>query len=541
MPSIFEKIKVAMQSSNSFDLSHHVKLTTNAGYLNPICCIPVVPGDTFKFSPQVFCRVAPLQFPVLHEVDIRIEAFYVPNRLLWDNWDDFILFETRDAEDPKPVAPYVDLRTWNTAQSSDNYNRVGVGSLADHLGIPVQQLDFVTGDADYKVSALPFMAYQRIWLDYYCDQTIQEDLIKTYYPDKLSDGDNSSSYINLATKHHRMWRKDYFTSAMPNAQRGADVTIPVTGGDVELSYDGTGQTYLRRTTNDHLDVGNPVYVGNHQIGAPTGTYEPVDAEDNHVNIDVSENTKGELTSLEATIHDLRTAMKTQRMLEMSMAFGKRLKEQVYGFFAEKIPDSRLQRAEYLGGCKVPLMISEVAQTSQTANTPQGTLAGRGVAAGEYSTGAKHFPEHGYFIAILSVVPKADYMQGLARHWRNLSMEDYYWPLFQHIGEQAIRNEELYLGTSQDNNEGTFGYAPRYSDYKWLPGQIHGQFRDSLKDFHMARIFANRPNLNSDFLDIKASVANRAFAVTTDDYDHFWIDVFIDLKATRKMDYFGSPI
>lgn len=549
--SIFGATKVSAPSHNVFDLSHNVKFTTNAGYLRPIACIPVVPGDTFDLSADLYCRLAPLATPVLHNIDVRLEAFYVPNRLLWDNWEKFIVFEHKPDNDPKPVLPYLDLRYFKTAQDTDGYNRVGIGSLADHLGIPVTQLNFETGDADMKVSALPFAAYQKIWLDYYCDKNIQQAHIDEFYhgDGKLKDGDNSDWYNIIMQTHHRMWRKDYFTSALPDAQRGADVLIPTQGSNVDISfknvdpssgysaqpskviYSGTGEQYVGASTSLRTSSNGETAI--------LSTETPI-------SIDNSGSLKGTLTGLNATITDLRTAMATQRLLELSMRVGSRLKEQLKGIFGVNSSDSRLDRVEYLGGSTVPIMISEVAQTSETtSNSPQANLAGRGAAAGSSVFGRKYFEEHGYLMVIASVVPKSAYFQGMPRHFKLFDTEDFYWPMFQHIGEQAIRKEEIYFGTSDENNNDTFGYTPRYAEYKWLPSTVHGEFRDvagnnGLGNMHLARYFASRPALNTDFLEIKGQSANRAFAYTENDFDHFWFDVYLKIKAKRPMDYFGSP-
>lgn len=548
--SIFGATKVTAPSHNIFDLSHNVKFTTNAGYLVPIACIPVVPGDTFDINADVYCRLAPLATPVLHNIDVRIEAFYGANRLVWPNWEKKIVFEHRPSNDPKPETPYISLRGMKGHQDNDGYNRVGVGSLADHLGVPVTQLDWENGDWDDRISALPFAIYQKIWLDYYCDPNVQQAMIDQFYHTngELKDGDNTDYYVNLMTKHHRMWRKDYFTSALPTAQRGADVLIPTAGSDVDITFKtvdpsvgySSEPTLIRSSATGEPAVGSSAGIA----GNGDGSYVQWHSE--AVSLDNSGSLKGELKGLNATITDLRTAMATQRLLELSMRVGSRLKEQLLGIFGVKSSDSRLDRVEYLGGTTMPIMISEVAQTSEsTQNSPQANLAGRGAGAVAAGFGRKYFEEHGYVIVLASVVPKAGYFQGLPRHFRMFDTEDFFWPMFQHIGEQAIKSEELYFGTSQENNDSTFGYTPRYADYKWLPSTVHGEFREvgtpnGLGNMHLARYFANRPRLNDDFLNVKASAANRAFAYESDDFDHFWFDCYLRIKAKRPMDYFGSP-
>lgn len=545
--SIFGATKISAPTRNVFDLSHSVKTSTNTGYLVPVACIPVVPGDSFNLDAQVYCRLAPMVFPTMANVDVKLEAFYVPNRLTWPNWEKFIVFERRPNDDPKPVLPYLDLRGLYLKQQSDNYNRVGVGSLADYLGLPVTRIMEIFQDPqssaeNFKVNALPFAAYQKIWMDYYADKNIQQSLIDEFYKGngELSDGDNTTDYFNLATLHHRMWRKDYFTSALPNAQRGADVLIPVNQSEVSISYQASGSPDKMRDPRDgsvYQSDGRQGVFGTASGDLQTEYNGAVDP----LNVDNSGSLKGSLSSLNSTITDLRTAMQTQRLLELSMRVGSRLKEQLLGIFGVKSSDSRLDRAEFLGSSTVPIMMSEVAQTSGTTSTsPQGNLAGRGTAAGICNFKRSYFEEHGYLMVLMSVVPRASYFQGMPRHFRNFLFTDFYWPMFQHIGEQAIKKEELYYGTDYSHNQETFGYAPRYSDYKWLPSHVTGEMRDSLLDFHMARVFSNRPLLNTDFLDIKGDVGNRVFALRDNSYHHFWFDLFFKIKAKRPMDYFGSP-
>lgn len=545
--SIFGATKVAAPTRNVFDLSHSVKTSTNTGYLVPVACIPVVPGDSFQLDAQVYCRLAPMVFPTMANVDVKLEAFYVPNRLTWPNWEKFIVFERRPNDDPKPMLPTLDLGTLYQKQQGDNYNRVGVGSLADYLGLPVTRIMEILQEPgatheNLTVSALPFAAYQKIWMDYYADMNIQQKMIDDYYngDGHLSDGDNTLTYYNLATLHHRMWRKDYFTSALPNAQRGADVLIPVQQSSVDIAYQASGHPDVLRDP-----ASGDKWESDRQQNLSADAAAQLNIEGNgtkdYANLDNSGSLKGTLNSLNSTITDLRTAMQTQRLLELSMRVGSRLKEQLLGIFGVKSSDTRLDRAEFLGSATVPIMVSEVAQTSGTTSTsPQGNLAGRGVAAGICNFKRSYFEEHGYLMVLMSVVPRASYFQGMPRHFRNFLFTDFYWPMFQHIGEQAIKKEELFYGTDYGRNQETFGYAPRYSDYKWMPSHVTGEMRDSLLDFHMARVFDNRPLLNEDFLDIKGEVGNRVFALRSNSYHHFWFDLFFKIKAKRPMDYFGSP-
>ena len=554
--TIFDSIQVTKPKVNSFDLSHDVKMSCNSGYLMPLCCIPVVPGDTFSFSPQVFARLQPLVNPVMHELDVRIETFYVPNRIIWPNFEDFIRMEkyknAQGVVNPdKPVAPFVNLRTLFNVSGLGAFEYLKTGSLADYLGLPVQMFngDFnssmdlsgVDESSKFmKVSALPFAAYQKIYTEYYQDENVVDQ--STVF-DQLHDGDNSDQHLVLCPIRRRMYKKDYFTSALPNAQAGNDVSIPFNGGSVAMTFDASkGETRMQTPISVHgqdvLTVGSAT-----SLDAKEHTINVGGDSDLQVSIDNSAQLEGEITSFDATIKDLRTAFSVQRALELSMRAGKRLKEQIYAFFGVKVPDMRVDRPEYLGSAKIPIIIGEVAQTSATDNTsPQANLAGRGAAAGRFSTGKKFFPEHGWFVAMISVTPKANYMQGLARHWNLFDSMDFYWPQFQHIGEQAILKKELFFAPtglvySQDQdlqdpmrNDDTFGYAPRYSEYKWMPSQIRGEFRTNLYRWHMARNFSEWPLLNKSFLEIGYQNVNRSFAVTDNAYHHFLLDVISMGKA-----------
>lgn len=245
----------------------------------------------------------------------------------------------------------------------------------------------------------------------------------------------------------------------------------------------------------------------------------------------------------ATINELRQAIKAQEFLELGARGGSRYIEQILAYFGVKSSDARLQRPEYLGGGKQPVVISDVLQTSETTQeSPQGQPAGHGVSLGRSNSFKRFFEEHGYVIGIMSIMPQPCYQQGMPRQYTKFDRLEHYWPQFSHLGEQAIRKDELYYDpTNEIQNEETFGYAPRYAEYKFINSSVHGDFRTSLNFWHMGRIFDSCPNLNKDFVQFKPGSVNRVFAVEDQQFNHLWINVRNNITALRPMPKYGTPL
>ncbi len=528
--SIFNEILVNKPKSNTFNLSHDRKMSMQMGTLTPTLVMDVLPGDKINLNSTQMLRFAPMIAPVMHRIDVFTHFFFVPNRLTWSNWEDFIT-GGEDGLD-NSVFPYIKCDQTTSAP----------GTLADYLGIPL--LPSAAGSVfQSEVSALPFAAYSLIFNEYYRDQNLIEkrpfELVDGYQGDPISG--------KLQMIQNRAWQHDYFTSALPWTQKGPEATIPI-GGTAPLIFDATGDyqnTYDTAgnslTGTEPLQTDSIFGAGSRMIAGITGQPGTKDAI-----LDVSKQHKADLSSAtSSSINDLRQAFRLQEWLEKNARGGSRYIEVIKSHFGVTSSDARLQRPEYLGGGKSPVTISEVLQTSEsgvasTDPTPQGNMAGHGINVGGSNNFSYYAQEHGYIIGIMSVMPKTAYFQGIPKHFKKFDKFDYYFPSFAHLGEQPILTEEIYAqGTIKD--ESVFGYTPRYAEYKHMLSSVHGEFRTTLEFWHMARKFDSQPYLNEEF--INCDPTERIFAVQgtpTDPVEQIYAHIFHDLKATRLMPYFGTP-
>lgn len=516
--NLFTQVKATHPPRNSFDLSHDVKLSMDMGELIPILAMECVPGDRIRLACNALIRMAPLVAPIMHRVRVYTHTFFVPMRLLWANWEKFIT--SWYTTDPPPAFPYLTLDKDHTS----------IPRLADYLGIPNPEL--VAAAADMKISAFPFAAYQFIYKEYYRDQNIENPFSDIYW--QLADGSNGlasgGAPASMCTLQKRAWQHDYFTSALPFAQKGDPVSLNIAGfsdvpvkandliapatGSIEWPVTGQpGAVALTETTPRGNYDGTPNIAAN-ALYAETSLME----------------------SQSVTINQLRIAVKLQEFLEKDARGGTRYIEHIRSHFGVSSSDKRLQRPEYVTGTFANVVISEVLNTTGTEDNPQGNMAGHGISVTQGKYGNYYCEEHGYLITVMSILPDTAYQQGIPKHF--LKIDDplqFYFPSFAHLGEQEILNKELYAwGTNQD---GVFGYIPRYSEYKYLPSRVCGDFRTTLKHWHMGRIFASQPSLNSSF--IKSDPTKRIFAVT-DGPQSIWAQAVLDIRASRLMPKFGTP-
>lgn len=539
MANIFNSIRLKRPRRNVFYLSYENKLTANAGELVPIMCKPVVPGDKFRVNTEMLVRLAPLVAPMMHRVDVFTHYFFVPNRLLWNQWEDFI---TKGVDGTGvPAFPKIALRAdWVNPTSAAAL--LSDGSLWDYLGLPTiggfngiafpeRSPNSVIPPVGYEVSALPFRAYQLIYNEYYRDQNLTQPIDFTFDGGLVT---NVTEVMSLLTLRRRAWEKDYFTSALPWVQRGPDVTVPVNNNsgslDVVLKDSPHADVYhVPGTTAFPKDGALRSISGALVIGG--GEPDPAYLEPSNFQVNVDE--------LGVSINDLRTSNALQRWFERNARSGSRYIEQILSHFGVRSSDARLQRPQFLGGGRTPISVSEVLQTSSTDSTsPQANMAGHGISAGVNHGFKRYFEEHGYIIGIMSIRPRTGYQQGVPKDFRKFDNMDFYFPEFAHLGEQEIKNEELYLQQTPAGNDGVFGYTPRYAEYKYSMNEVHGDFRGNMAYWHLNRIFSESPNLNTTFVECNPS--NRVFATAGTSDDKYWIQLYQDVKALRLMPKYGTP-
>lgn len=559
--NLFNSIPLLKPKRNAFNLSHSVKLTMEMGQLVPFYVQDVLPSDRLRVSATNLIKFAPLIAPILSEVDVYLHFFFVPTRLIWDSWEDFITGSHKGKklpEDSMPQMPrwifirnFVNQAITNPLEGEPS--PLQHGSLADYLGFQTfkKGTSFDHVNTHYYVDQLPFRAYRKIYNDWYRDENLQEDRDEDWFSESGDISVNNSNFQDVSRQmrlENRAWRKDYFTSALPFAQKGDDVLIP--GG---ISVDPGSQLFIHGSagltlstgsvpTNQYLDVtarfndpkSGDLYVDNGN-GKISTTYHSISL------LSGSEfNEFANSGASEGTIRELRRAMAAQRFLERRAVGGTRYIEQIRAFFGVKSSDARLQRSQFLGGCKNPVVISQVLQTSETTqSSPLGQPAGNAVSAGGKYIFDHTFEEYGYVVGLISVVPKADYIQGIPKMYLRRDVYDFYFPQFAKIGEQPIENQELYFDPTSVNNDKTFGYTPRYAEYRFRNNRVCGDFRDSLKFWTLARDFDRIQNLNSQFITCDPST--RIFAYENSDFHHLWCEIGLNVKSLRPLPKYGEQL
>lgn len=653
---LFEEVKQTAPERNGFDLSHENKQTCRAGKVYPFEILEALPNDDFEIQVEQFVRLQPMLSPTMHRVKSYWHWFFMPNRLTWKYWEEFIsrgngkkLPANQEYTPPEPpqisffdllqLTPTFNELRFDTVEGNGSYddavaffqtrfpqygyihnvtvidsNNTGSGTfehntlichrtprMANALSVPDTMIPFgyihrngdngdywlvrlddnvtfngslpdqldaaVTQLKSVNLSLMPFVAYFRIWTEYYRDENLDDD-----YTKMLDYFYNLTGVVNFATLtttefgyfkrlfylNYRCWEKDYFTTATQLPQKSPDVEIPGTGsstvnlsatttisGDDNTAITGSAYYYdsvqpdnllsnsdatFKSGFNNLFDSNNKIIDHSHnQTGADLAT---------HLTASTTINSVSGESLQPTTVAQVRRAFALQRWFEKAVRTGTRYIESLKAFFNSDAGDARLQRAEYIGGSSSPIQISDVVQTSATddnSDTVQGNLAGYGMSSDSTDVIRYHAPEHGFIIGCFSILARTSYSQGLPRLFSRETWLDYAWPEFEHIGEQAIRQKELaiaplsnrlmnntklygqFYGSYQPELNDIFGYQSRYSEYKQMPDRFGAGFGSTLDFWSLGRVFDSAPTLSPEF--VHAQISDRNFAVVGNDVEN----------------------
>ena len=524
-----------------FDRSASVKTSFNAGDVVPFYLEEVLPGDTFNVRTSRVVRMQTLLTPMMDNVYLDTYYFFVPNRLTWEHWKEFCGENTQSAWIPETQYTMPQITAPEAGWQ--------VGTIADYFGIP-------TGVPGLSVSALPFRAYALIMNEWFRDQNLQDPLLVPV-DDATVQGVNTSTFLTdvakggkpfIAAKYH-----DYFTSCLPAPQKGPDVMIPVSAGGslpVVPRLDKVPDKFFDGTFLGWVNKDGTSYTGKGSLGwEPTLGTMVKSSEGPGSNVSV---VPGNLYAIDdglassATINQLRLAFQIQKFYEKQARGGSRYTEIVRSFFGVTSPDARLQRPEYLGGNRVPININQVVQqsgTGESTSTPQGTVVGMSQTTDSHSDFTKSFTEHGFIIGVMVARYDHTYQQGLERMWSRKDKFDFYWPVFANIGEQAVKNKEIYAqGTDEDDQ--VFGYQEAWAEYRYKPSRVTGEMRSSyarsLDVWHLADDYEKLPSLSAEWIQENAKTIDRVLAVTSQNSNQFFADIYVKNLCTRPMPMYSIP-
>ena len=536
-------------SRSRFDRTSTVKTSFNVGDLVPFYIDEVLPGDTFDVSTAKVVRMQPMVAPPMDDLFLDTYYFFVPNRLVWDHWTNLMgendttsWYPTVDYSVPQIISPH--NGGWD------------IGTIADYFGVP-------TGVPDLYVNALPFRAYAKIVNDWFRDENLVD-------PAVLTTGDATSTGVNtgglssyelggkpfVAAKLH-----DYFSSCLPQPQKGDPVTVPVANVSVPIDIPVTTSSTIN--TMSINDIG--MIVQNGPMVSSENGYLNYNGSSGGMNIrteiDVDPLLKisdGPLAPVNlraignavgsgfaTSINELRMAFQMQKLLERDARGGTRYIEMIKSHFGVTSPDARLQRSEYLGGNRIRINVNQIVQQSATVSgsTPQGNPVGLSVTHDNADSFTRSFTEHGFVIGVMVARYPHTYQQGLERFWSRKTRFDYYFPVFANIGEQAVLNKEIYAtGTDSDNK--AFGYQEAWADYRYKPSRVSGEMRSaatkSLDVWHFADYYEKLPTLSPDWIQEDKNNVDRVLAVTSAVSNQLWADIVINNRTSRPMPLYSVP-
>ena len=517
----FTMIPKADIPRSKFDCQSTHKTTFDAGYLVPIYVDEVLPGDTFNLNMTAFARLSTPLFPIMDNMVLDSFFFFVPNRLIWSNWQKFMGQQANPSDSISYVVP----------QQVSPTGGYSIGSLQDYMGLPTAGQ--VTAGQTVSHCAFWPRAYNLIWNEWFRDENLQNSVI-------VDTGDGPDTVSNY-TLLRRGKRKDYFTSALPWPQKGSSVTLPLgstapiksngSAIDVKGTFSGA-TTPMAYTTTQGLTQYTAVLTNNESIafGTNTGLYA-----------DLSSATA-------ATINQLRQSFQIQKLLERDARGGTRYTEIIRSHFGVISPDARLQRPEYIGGGSTPININPIAQTSATGvtggSTPMGNLAAMGTALAHNHGFTQSFTEHGVIIGLVSVRADLTYQQGLHKMWSRSTRYDFYFPAFATLGEQAVLNQEIYVTGTTAQDQNVFGYQERWAEYRYNPSRISALFRSTasgtIDAWHLAQKFTTLPTLNSTFIVDNPPVSRVVAVGASANGQQFIFDSFFDVKKARPMPMYSVP-
>lgn len=549
-----------------FDRSHVYKTTFDSGKLIPVFVDEVLPGDTTRMSVNYFARLATPIKPIMDNIYLDWFFFFVPNRLVWEHWQNFCF----EQEDPDDSTDYV-IPTISAANNSEN---AYIGSLWDYFGLPVNTSGILSG-----ISALPFRGVYLIWNEWFRDENLQKSV-------KIQKGDTNEVLNSARSSEQPSWvftsgtnvvpglacpprgkRHDYFTSAFPWTQKGPGVSIGL-AGTASIVDPSPGSGYLLHSTNNELASvsaygGDASSSGGRRVSHGSGSIEVDRYDSDYSTVGGFAGNSGATSIMSAqaasnylgndsyvdldtssmfTINSLRTAFQMQKFYERLARGGSRYTEVLRSFFGVVSPDARLQRPEFLGSFTKMVNVNPIAQTSATDDiSPQGNLSAYGVTAAKFHGFTKSFVEHGYIFGFVCARADLTYQQGINKMWLRSTVYDFYWPTFAHLGEQAIELREIYAQGSEADTT-VFGYQERYAEYRYKPSQITGKFRSSvtngtLDKWHLSQFFKNAPTLNEEFITENPPI-ERIIAVPSE--PEFLLDIGFRYITVRPMPMFGTP-